>query len=368
MTRIAFISSDTTRTGATILLLRLITLLRSSGFQTSVVIRTDNGPLAEDFAAQADKVLVYRQKNEGALSLAKRKMFRGTGRGFGGAFDGADLIINNTVGNGILLHSLRQRYPTPIASYVHELDTMARMHTDAQSVEYTMKYSNMFLVPSKAVADFLVREFKIEKSKIHALDYYIPSNERAKRQQRTGPLVIGGCGTVDWRKGFDLFIQTALYVTRNFKDVECRFVWKGADLNSNSVKHVGHELIRAGLPGLVEFAGSDANMRSFYQSLDVFLLTSREDPYPLVVLEAAAEQVPTVCFENSGGAPEFILPDRGQVVPYVDVARMAEAVRRYALDRSLLNSHGSNADKEVSEKHSRSSRIVQQLKGIMNAN
>ena len=60
--------------------------------------------------------------------------------------------------------------------------------------------------------------------------------------------------------------------------------------------------------------------------MDVFALTSREDPFPLVMLEAAAAGVPLVCFAGGGGAPEFVQPDAGHVAAYLDVAGMAAAV------------------------------------------
>jgi glycosyltransferase involved in cell wall biosynthesis len=56
------------------------------------------------------------------------------------------------------------------------------------------------------------------------------------------------------------------------------------------------------------------------------VLTSREDPYPLVCLEAAALEKPIVCFAGAGGMPEFVENDCGFVVPYLDIAAMADRV------------------------------------------
>jgi hypothetical protein len=56
---------------------------------------------------------------------------------------------------------------------------------------------------------------------------------------------------------------------------------------------------------------------------DLFCLVSREDPFPLVVLEAAALGKPTVCFQQAGGTPEFCALGGGIAVPYLDVDAMA---------------------------------------------
>ena len=45
----------------------------------------------------------------------------------------------------------------------------------------------------------------------------------------------------------------------------------------------------------------DLQINKYYQLMNVFLTTSREDPYPLVNLEAAYNEVPILCFQDSGG-------------------------------------------------------------------
>jgi glycosyltransferase involved in cell wall biosynthesis len=62
---------------------------------------------------------------------------------------------------------------------------------------------------------------------------------------------------------------------------------------------------------------------------DVFALTSREDPYPLVGLECAALAKPIVTYRN-GGLPELLEaagPEAALgVVDHLDVGAMAEQV------------------------------------------
>ena len=57
---------------------------------------------------------------------------------------------------------------------------------------------------------------------------------------------------------------------------------------------------------------------------DIFVLTSRDDPFPLVVMEAMAASRPIVAFAV-GGVPEQ-LGDAGLLVRPEDVAGMAAAV------------------------------------------
>jgi len=64
----------------------------------------------------------------------------------------------------------------------------------------------------------------------------------------------------------------------------------------------------------------------------VHLLTSREDPFPSVVLEAMSAGVPTVAFEEAGGAPDVLRDlQAGVSVPLGDAAAMVRQLRAIAL-------------------------------------
>lgn len=85
--------------------------------------------------------------------------------------------------------------------------------------------------------------------------------------------------------------------------------------------------------------------------LPAFTLHSREDPHPLVVLEAASLGIATVCFEPSGGIGEFVQDGCGLRVPYLNLAAMAEGLPTLCRDAGLRESLGSRARQRVFERH-----------------
>jgi glycosyltransferase involved in cell wall biosynthesis len=60
----------------------------------------------------------------------------------------------------------------------------------------------------------------------------------------------------------------------------------------------------------------------YFAAFDVFALVSREDPFPVVCLEAASLGKPIVCFNSSDGEKEFVENDCGFVVPDLDIEIM----------------------------------------------
>jgi len=84
---------------------------------------------------------------------------------------------------------------------------------------------------------------------------------------------------------------------------------------------------------------------------DAFCLTSREDPFPLVVLEAASLEKPVLCFAEAGGPPEFVENHCGFVLPYLDVAAMSARIVELIENPSLRDELGRRARAKVLERH-----------------
>jgi glycosyltransferase involved in cell wall biosynthesis len=101
----------------------------------------------------------------------------------------------------------------------------------------------------------------------------------------------------------------------------------------------------------ISFLGEVQSHLPYFSQLDIFILPSREDPFPLVALDAACLRLPIVCFDKSGGVTELVQEDSGFVVPYLDVERMANAIIRLAEDSSLREQMGNSGRDRVCRRH-----------------
>jgi glycosyltransferase involved in cell wall biosynthesis len=93
-----------------------------------------------------------------------------------------------------------------------------------------------------------------------------------------------------------------------------------------------HDINHLNLAGVVHLYGGCDDVDGLIVGADLFLLPSREDPYPLVNVAALGCGVPVIAFDGAGGAPEAIGTDGGAVVPYLDVSAMADATLRLMSD------------------------------------
>lgn len=80
------------------------------------------------------------------------------------------------------------------------------------------------------------------------------------------------------------------------------------------------------LMGRFIFPGLQSDTEIFYGGADVFALTSREDPFPSVVLEAMDAGLPIVGFDNAGGFISLLNEGCGQLVEHENAVAFGAAV------------------------------------------
>lgn len=95
----------------------------------------------------------------------------------------------------------------------------------------------------------------------------------------------------------------------------------------------------------------DALLAIAHSTADLFVLPSRDDNQPLVLLESMACSVPSVGVAT-GGVPELILPARtGWLASGADPVPLAEALRRALAERDSWTDRGAAARAFVEEHH-----------------
>jgi glycosyltransferase involved in cell wall biosynthesis len=160
---------------------------------------------------------------------------------------------------------------------------------------------------------------------------------------------VAACGTLEHRKGTDLFVQVAMRVIEALAGQPVYFVWVGVPASPppytiawSTRNEFEFDVRSLGLEDRVILVPQSPDPAEYLAASDIFLLPSREDPFPLVAIEAAAVGKPVVCFESSGTA-EMIGPDAGIAVRHLDVEAMSVAVRKLLDDPAARASAGQAA-------------------------
>jgi glycosyltransferase involved in cell wall biosynthesis len=357
LTKVLFLSPNAHMGGSQVLLLNLAKALHQSGqFEIEFLLK-DGGQLKKRFEALAKTYLLNKPVLKKSLKQRIKSAFfknRSVNNVSEIKWKNYDCILSNTITNGDVLDEIRKYYKGPILSYIHELQVSAQTFSNGEDVERVIELTDQFLVPCDALAFFLQSSFKVPENKINILPYYFPALKQSPHS--IGDLkthfIVAGIGTTDWRKAPDIFIQVAGRSNELKPDSKIKFIWKGSDLNSLEHAKIQYDIDKLGLSDIVYFESSEQELDTFLETVDLFLLTSREDPYPLVVLQAANHNIPVICFKDSGGIPEFVANSKGGIsVGYLNINEAAKAVIDFYDNPDRKQECGNNAKRYLLERH-----------------
>lgn len=366
MKRILFIGHEAERTGAPIVLLHLLRWLKEqhTGIEAEVLLLRD-GELREAYARVASVYVVPKSMLPEIAARGLRFLRRKLGLRkrlnipdlvpFRKDYD---LVVGNTVGSLEHLALFKERGLRTV-SWIHEMrSVITSFFPEPGRFAEISKSVDLFVVPSLAVETAIRKfgvttgcEFVPEFSEIRAVNEKESAGVRKALGIPDNAFVVGGCGTVSSRKGTDLFLAVAANLTESINDVY--FLWVGGASRYSSAEfdHSLNEIERLGLSRVI-ITGTQKEPGNYFANMDIFALTSREDPFPLVCLEAASLSKPVICFAGAGGIPEFVGDDAGAVVPFGDVEAFADQITTYYLDRDRLRVAGSAAHRKVSNEFS----------------
>ena len=352
---IVFVSHEATRTGAPIFLWTLLDWFSRASDQPFEIFLCEDGELGDNFRAVARTsvgnlarasrdTILERGLRKIQLSLIATRLRNGRIQRALRPLANRKLIYLNSAISAEVLPYLPLSEDTHLVVHVHELDFALEFFLPPATRDAMIRRADLFIAASNRVRESLLSlGVPDERIKVvyeclrQGFDTSFDSAhvEQARRQLGIDDktLVVGGSGMIEWRKGPDLFVQLGQILKKKLPDVRVRMVWLGGARYAQDHAEVLHAIKHCGLGATITIVPPVANPGPYYALFDVFALTSREDPYPIVCLEAAALGKPIVCFDSSG-ISEFVVPDCGFAVPHLDVDAMATSIQNLLEDAS----------------------------------
>lgn len=158
-----------------------------------------------------------------------------------------------------------------------------------------------------------------------------PAYERKKK--------VIAIGRLDAQKGFDLLVEAWSKVNENFPDWQLEIYGKG-EWEDKLKKLINDR----NLNNVVFLRGVTNDVSSVFLSSSIFVLSSRYEGFPMVLLESLFYETPIVSFDCKTGPSEIIINnDCGILVPESDVNLLAEGINNLITNESLRLKMGSIA-------------------------
>lgn len=335
---------ETSRTGAPILGLNLLMKLKSQwGFNVITISWRGGGEIEQAFVEESDLFIAPPPKQVFSRFdmdwISNRLVESARPR-----YCIANSAVAHEMALSLTLHGV------PVVGLVHEFATL--FHSTEALRDY-FKYIGAVVFPTEIVRASAMQNYPFLSSRqTHIIPQgkcTLPSQHASSSVASFGSsagelmnwgktkkdFTVAGLGTVEWRKGVDLFIGAAASFRARFPEVPCRFVWIGnpGAHSTEATMYLSEQLSRSNLDGSVVMLPATADLDSVYKSIDVLFVSSRLDPLPNVAIDAMSSGIPVVSFDRATGVADAL---RGHpelsflIAPYVDSHAAAGIIHELA--------------------------------------
>lgn len=357
-----FISHEAYRTGAPIVLLYLLKWLKNNTTLQFDILLLNDGPLKSQFEALGKTYVAHNIANKFSYtSRLKKKLLNTQVNEIDKvtaklAANKYDVVYGNTALSLPWLSAFKTVFGIKTICCVHELSYALSHCFSREYLSESISAVDRIIVVSGAVRDNLITSYGIRGDQIDLqyefIDTTLTTTDNSPLLPRDkSTFIIGSGGTPEWRKGADLIVPLAKSLMTQYPGLDFKIAWLGADDENNYSKMIRFDAEKCGVIDKLLFIAPSDKPLDVINQFDVFVLFSREDPFPLIALEAAFLGKPIIAFENSGGIPELLEQGAGLLAPYLDTAILAGQVHQLYTDEALRHKLGIRGRELILEKY-----------------
>jgi len=246
----------------------------------------------------------------------------------------------------------RCRYVSTIAMPVENFDVKS-----VKKILYglldgsTERFVDRFIVVSAALEKTMIGKHGISPMKVVRIhngietDYYKPTEAEKKPTDISRfflneghDLLIGAAGRMVWQKGFEFFLACMPELIRDRQGL--RFVIIGDGPLRLDLEQQARSL---GIDHQVVFTGALSDIRDMMAAMDIFVIPSLLEGFPMVTLEAMAMEKTIVATAIDGIREQITDGLEGLLVPPKDPSSLAKAIKRLVDEPAYARSLGRNA-------------------------
>jgi glycosyltransferase involved in cell wall biosynthesis len=256
-------------------------------------------------------------------------------------------VVLSTLGHlNLLIMLIRFMLPKGIKFIAREASIPSfqnnmEKHSSIFNVLYPLLYKKFDLIicQSKAMANDLNQHFGIPMNKLSVINN--PVNYDSIREYMNMKIddipradkMLVTVGRLSKEKGYDYLLKAVSLL----RDRSIRLMILGDGPEYDDLSRLADDL---GIQKRVHFMGFQHNPHAYVKKADVFVLSSRYEGFPNVVLESFACGIPVVAFDCPGGTSEIVRDGfNGFLVPPEDCEMLAQAIEKaftFHFDRDTI--------------------------------
>jgi len=177
-------------------------------------------------------------------------------------------------------------------------------------------------------------------------------------------MTVGTVGRITSIKGTDLFLQLAASLVQK-TEIPLKFLIVASTADREYYRIFQTLVDELRLRNHIILVEDVEDVVPYYSLMDIFVSTAREDPFPLVILEAMASHLPVVAF-SVGGIPEAVTAESALLVDDLNVASMVAGILRLIKDPDQRKAMGKAGRRHV-EREFDISKNIEKIQNIINS-
>jgi len=194
----------------------------------------------------------------------------------------------------------------------------------------TYGHASLLVVQTAAIADWCREQWGLTSIATIPNPVLIPTGTKRDDAAGARPFLLA-VGRLDRQKGFDVLLQAYALVAAEMPDLDLRIAGDGPEAES-----LRTQAVDAGLGERVTFLGQVRNIPDLMQQAFAFVLPSRYEGFPNVLLEALASGAVTVATDCRSGPRQILGHGKyGVLVPMEDPVGLAAGLRKISSDADL---------------------------------
>ncbi len=320
----------------------------------------------EDAKAAGISIEVYKQKSRSDMSVVKRLTEEIENKNY-------DIIHCHGARANFIAMFLKRKVKRPLITTIHSdykldfKDNIYKKFVFTTLNTIALKIFDYYIAISDTFKEMLIeRGFKKDKIFVayNGIDLDLPPEFQTKDEflktysiDYGNKMIVGIVARLDQVKDHETFIKAANIVLKTNNDLI--FLIAGDGNDEKRLKDIVKEFK---IEDKVRFLGYVKKPYSFFNAIDVNVLTSVSESFPYVILEGARMKK-TVISTEVGGVSKLIKDNyNGYLIPVGDEHALAEKIQALYTNREKIKTMGENLYNDVANNFSSDSMAEEHVK------
>jgi glycosyltransferase involved in cell wall biosynthesis len=217
---------------------------------------------------------------------------------------------------------------------------LGRFHKLARRLTYPA--ATALVVQSSDIASWARRHFRIP---VHILPNPVMPVANSPSHNPGGGHLLVSIGRLTHQKGFDVLLQSFAAIATKHPDWRLAIYGEGPDRSA-----LERLRLESGCAGQIDLPGLAKDSAGPLHQASLFVLTSRFEGYPNVLLEALSHGLPVIATDCPGATREILAEGvHGMLVPPEDIAAMTAALDAMLSAAELREAYAAKARRAVAQ-------------------